>query len=96
MPYNDDWTGFDPTFHEIVYADEFIGQVTIQKLNSLCDRNTRLNAKYGGVIKSNKVLVIVLSNFTIAQCYKNVFAEQPHMLDTLKERFHEMKLERRH
>jgi hypothetical protein len=66
MPYNDDWTGFDPTFHEIVYADEFIGQVTIQKLNSLCDRNTRLNAKYGGVIKSNKVLVIVLSNFTIA------------------------------
>lgn len=64
-PYNNDWTGFDPTYHEVVYCDEFKGQITIQSLNALCDRNTRLNTKYGGIAKCNKVLVVVMSNFSI-------------------------------
>jgi predicted AAA+ superfamily ATPase len=24
-PYNNDWTGFDPAYHQVVYADEFKG-----------------------------------------------------------------------
>jgi hypothetical protein len=28
-PYNNDWTGFDPEYHQVVFFDEFRGQVTI-------------------------------------------------------------------
>lgn len=44
-PYNNDWFGFDQTVHEVVWFDEYRGQLTIQQLNALCDINTKLNVK---------------------------------------------------
>jgi len=66
--------------------------VTIQDLNALCDKNTRLNAKFGGVIKTNKVLVVVLSNFSINDCYRNAILRDGNITETVHARFTEIKL----
>lgn len=38
-------------------------------------------------MKTNKVLVIVLSNFSISECYRNACREDYNVLDPLFERF---------
>jgi hypothetical protein len=65
-------------------------------LNALCDVHTRLNAKYGGIIKKKRVLVLVLSNFSIKECYRNAVARDGNVIEPLYSRFKEHKMMIRH
>lgn len=75
-PYNNDWTGFDQDLHQVIYFDEFKGQLSIQYLADLCNTFTKLNQKFGGYSKTKKVLVIVCSNFTLRDCYHNAVEKE--------------------
>lgn len=86
-PYNNDWTGFDQEFHQIIFFDEFRGQLTVQSINDLCNQFTRLNCKFGGYQKTQKTLVMILSNFTIDEAYHNLKDKDSEVLDSLKTRF---------
>lgn len=63
--------------------------MTIQQLNAFCDKFTKLNTKYGGITKNKKVLVIILSNYTISQCYNKTPDDR---IDAVKARFREVLL----
>lgn len=86
-PYNNDFTGFDQDYHQIIFFDEFRGQLTVQSLNDLCNQFTRLNCKFGGIQKTKKVLVIILSNYTIEEAYHNLKEKDSEVLESLKTRF---------
>lgn len=67
IPTNDDWINSD---HEtdMLYYDEFKGQIKIQTLNSICDGRTALNTK-GGSTCIGYPLVVICSNYTIEGSY---------------------------
>lgn len=73
--------------------DEFHAQLSITQMNKLTDGSTpTLNVK-GGYYKVKRPLaVIVLSNFSIAECYSKVAQEKPDHLETLKGRFIELNM----
>lgn len=68
IPTNDDWSHVDDTC-DLLYFDEFRGQITIQQLNTLCDGMARLNTK-GGSTYIDYPAVFVCSNYTPAEVYK--------------------------
>jgi hypothetical protein len=41
-------------------------------------------------MKTNKVLIIVLSNFSITECFRNVCREDMNIVEPLFERFHQI------
>lgn len=55
---------------EILYFDEFKGDLTIQALNKICDGDTLLNTK-GGSVRLRYVWVVIVSNYSIPFCYVN-------------------------
>lgn len=79
-PYNNDWTGFNPDYHDVIVFDEYKGQLTIQELNRLCDKYTRLNTKGGSIAKNREIQICVFSNFDPADCYHKVHLERPDEL----------------
>lgn len=82
MPYNDDWT-YLAFGCDLIFADEYKGQLTIQKLNSICDGGAHLNTK-GGSVVMGQPLVLICSNYSIEECYGNT---DPLILVTLHARF---------
>lgn len=93
-PYNDDWIGFDQLVHQVIWFDEFRGQLTIQQMNAICDVHTRLNVKGSSIMKTKRVLVIVCSNYTIKETYKKAVEDKPEILESLLSRFHEVEVKR--
>lgn len=83
IPPNDDWSHVT-TSNDCLYCDEYRGHLTIQKLNSLCDGLIILNTK-GGSTNLGQPTLIIVSNFSIAECYPN-----SSILDTLYNRFVEV------
>lgn len=67
----------------------------MQSLNDLCNQFTRLNCKFGGIQKNKKVLVIVLSNFSIDEAYHNLRDKDSEVLDSLKTRFRVIRFSKR-
>lgn len=87
-PYNGDWTGFSPETHQAIVFDGFKGQLTIQQLELLCENEGHLNTKGGSLRWENKkFLVIVVSNYSIAECYHNAQSKDASLLDPLYVRF---------
>lgn len=76
------------TSTEVLFADEFKGQVTVQMLNKLCDGHTQLNKK-GGHTRILFPIVIICSNYSIRDCYSKI---EDHIYDTLINRFNEYNL----
>lgn len=76
-PYNNNYVNFDQDIHQVIFFDEFKGQLTIQMLADLCNQMTRLNCKFGDYQKTKKVLVIVCSNYSIDQCYHSALEKDP-------------------
>lgn len=84
LPENNDYSHLIKGV-EILYADEYRGFLTVQQLNKICDGYTRLNTK-GGSFDLDCVIVLIISNFSIREVYKNCTND---ILDTLYNRFHE-------
>lgn len=82
IPSNNDWIGYDDQYY--LYFDEYKGQLTIQELNKICDGGAKMNVKGGSVMLRYDVQVIILSNFSIEECYNRA----PQILiDALNNRF---------
>lgn len=81
-PDNDDWSMM-PKGVEVVYKDEYRGGLTVQKLNRLCDGDCMVNTK-GGSGWLDQVTFIIVSNFSIRECY---MAIDQQIYDTLINRF---------
>lgn len=84
MPTNNDWVGYIDQYY--LYMDEFKGQLTVQQLNRICDGGAKMNVKGATVQLRYDLQVIILSNYSIAECYSKV---EPHVLDSLYNRFFE-------
>lgn len=82
IPTNNDWVGYDDQYY--LYLDEYKGQLTIQQLNRICDGGAKVNVKGGTVQLRYDVQVIILSNYSISECYHK--ADQV-LLDSLYNRF---------
>ena len=84
IPTNNDWVGYGNQYY--LYMDEFKGQLTVQQLNRICDGGAKMNVKGATVQLRYDCQVIILSNYSIAECYSKV---EPHVLDSLYNRFFE-------
>lgn len=82
IPTNNDWVGYNDQYY--LYFDEFKGQLTCQELNRLCDGGAKMNVKGGTVQIRYDCQVIILSNFSIEECYPKVSSV---VLDSLRNRF---------
>lgn len=71
-PDNNDWSGFDSTFHRIIIFDEFHGQVQLSTLLKLMQGSiTRLNTKGGSVDCIKNLPMLFLSNIHPKNCYRH-------------------------
>lgn len=82
IPPNNDFQDVDEDT-DVLYYDEYRGQLTIQALNRLCDGGTQLNKK-GGSCRISYPVIIIVSNYTIRDCYPKV---EDKIYDTLVNRF---------
>lgn len=74
LPFNNDWVGYDDRSVQLLWCDEFKGNVPIQTINRLCDATPmRLNIKQAGssLYKTKNVPLIVASNYMIKDAWKN-------------------------
>lgn len=85
IPTNNDWIGYDDQYY--LYLDEFKGQLTIQQLNRICDGGAKVNVKGGTVQLRYDVQVIILSNYSISECYHKA---DKVLLESLDNRFIEV------
>lgn len=86
IPINDDYRCNDQT--QVLWADEYKGNITVQALNRLCDGNTQLNKK-GGSTHILFPIIVICSNFSIRDCYPKV---NDDIYNTLTNRFIEIDL----
>lgn len=82
IPTNNDWVGYNNQYY--LYFDEFKGQLSCQELNRLCDGGAKMNVKGGSVQIRYDCQVIILSNFSIEECYPKVSSV---VLESLHNRF---------
>ncbi|UYD39105.1 MAG: replication associated protein [Wigfec virus K19_598] len=87
IPPNDDWSGINLET-DLLWADEYKGGLTIQKLNLLCDGCIKLNTK-GGSTRIGYPRVVICSNFSIRDCYSKAGELE---IGTLRNRFIEFDL----
>lgn len=85
IPPNNDWTGYYDQEH--LWYDEYVGQLKISELNRICDGGAKMNTKGGTVTLANDVIVHIISNYSIEECYS-----EAKNLETLKNRFFENRL----
>lgn len=82
IPTNNDWVGYNNQYY--LFMDEYKGQLTVQQLNRICDGGAKVNVKGATVQLRYDPQVIILSNYSIAECYKNL---DNKILDSLYNRF---------
>ena len=91
IPYNNDWNGYYNQEH--LYADEYKGQLKINDLNRICDGGAKMNTKGGTVQLANDVVVHIVSNYSIEECYNEV---KDDIRETLYNRFIENRLTKKY
>lgn len=64
--------------------DEFKGQLSVQQLNRICDGGAKMNVKGGTVQIRWDCQVIILSNYSIRDCYDKI---DEVLLESLHNRF---------
>lgn len=90
IPTNNDWVGYSDQYY--LWMDEYKGQLTIQQLNRICDGGAKMNVKGATVQLRWDCQVIILSNYSIADCYSKCDAV---VLDSLYNRFIEERSDKR-
>ena len=88
IPTNDDWMGYNN--EKFLYIDEFKGQMSIQKLNALCDGGLKVNVKGSSTVVHPECVVYVCSNYNIKECYERVCKDKPDVIEGLYNRFNEI------
>lgn len=91
IPYNNDWNGYYNQEH--LYADEYKGQLKINELNRICDGGAKMNTKGGTIQLADDVVVHIVSNYSIEECYNEV---KDDIRETLYNRFIENKLTKKY
>ena len=93
IPIDEDFYDLYPCVSwSFAYIDEFKGQKTIQWLNQWLDGPMLLRIKGAQHWKSEMLPTIILSNFSIDECYPNVAQNNPARLDLLYNRFTVVKI----
>lgn len=82
IPTNNDWVGYANQYY--LWMDEYKGQLTVQQLNRICDGGAKMNVKGATVQLRWDCQVIILSNYSISECYSKVDAV---LLESLYNRF---------
>lgn len=82
IPNNNDWVGYSDQYY--LWMDEYKGQLTVQQLNRICDGGAKMNVKGATVQLRWDCQVIILSNYSIAECYSKV---DQILLESLYNRF---------
>ena len=67
IPPNNDWSGYYNQEH--LYYDEYVGQLKMSELNRICDGGAKMNTKGGTVELAKDVIVHIVSNYSIDECY---------------------------
>jgi len=71
-PDNNDWSGFNDSFHKLIVFDEFHGQMPLSTLLKLMQgSHTRLNTKGGSIDCTHNMPMIFLSNVHPSRAYTN-------------------------
>lgn len=91
IPPNNDWNGYKNQEH--LWMDEYTGQLKIGELNRICDGGCKMNTKGGTITLANDVIVHIISNFSIRECYSE---QSEEYLNTLYNRFIENKLTKKY
>lgn len=87
LPTNNDYRAIND-HTDLLYLDEYKGDLSVQTLNRLCDGDTKLNTK-GGSTLILYPKVIICSNYSIRDCYRNI---EDHIYDSLLNRFEQYDL----
>lgn len=85
------WCNYDDSYDLVVF-DEFKGQKTISFMNAFVQGwKVHLKRKLvGAYVKKKNVPVIVLSNYSIVDCYSKAEVAHPGCTDPLHKRFKEV------
>lgn len=85
---------YDDSEYDLIVFDEFYHSKTITFMNSFVEGSpVTLRTKGGQLMKEKNLPVIVLSNYTPAECYSRVALDRPHILETFTRRFRVVNLE---
>lgn len=88
------WDGLS-TDTQLLVFDEFKGQQSITQMNLTCDGSrTRFNVKGSTLERKKPLPVMVLSNYSIEECYNQVNKTDHEHLKTLIGRFNVLHVER--
>lgn len=80
VPHDEDfYDGYESNLYDVCAFDEFCGQKRIQWMNTFLEgQKTRLRLKGAQVLKSDNPACIILSNYTLEDCYPNMSTEARH------------------
>lgn len=94
IPKGEDFYDFyDDRVVDLAYMDEFKAHKPIQWLNQFLDGSRMTLRKKGSqYLKCKKIPVIIMSNFSLEQCYAGALAKDPNKLDTLLSRLEVIEL----
>lgn len=85
----DDWNDlYEDSDYDLAVIDEFHGNKQLQFLHQWCQgapQSLKRRAT-SPVIKNKHIPTIIISNYTLEECYKNIEAKNPTYLDPLRRR----------
>lgn len=85
LPLHEDFYDFyDDDDYDLAVMDEFRGHKTIQWMNLWCQGGTNnLRKKGSQILKKKQIPTIIISNFSLEECYSKV---EDSRLETLRRR----------
>lgn len=88
VPMMENWyNGYDDDLYDLIVLDEFKGQKPLTYMNLFLDGSyVSLPVKGSMVTKKKNLPVVILSNFSPEDCYKNLMETDPSTLDTFLSR----------
>lgn len=88
LPMDEDFYDlYDDNLYDIIVLDEFKHQKKIQFLNTLIDgMPLSLRKKGGQILKKVPIPVIILTNYTLSECFPKVFTGNPNIFQTISRR----------
>lgn len=88
---NDYVDDYDDNLYDLIIMDEYKAQKTVRFLNQFVDGSTMaLDQKNSGTLKKKNLPVIIMSNYSISEAYKNMEEDR---LETLERRFEQFFIE---
>jgi len=89
VPLNEDWYDlYNDEDYDVAVIDEFKGHKSIQFLNEWCQGAIMYVKRRGiaGYIKKKHMPTIIISNYSLSECYAKAVSEHSNCLEPLKRR----------